>query len=62
MNELIKKVIAGAISGFVSAFMVDFGKWKATPDLSYDWKLAIKNWLLGAVGGAVTAFGFGNVV
>jgi hypothetical protein len=30
--------------------------------LNYDWKLAIKNWLLGAVGGAVTAFGFGNVV
>ena len=62
MNELVKKVIAGAVSGFVSAVLVDLDKWKQSALDVFDWKLAIKRYFMGAVTGAVTAAGFGNLV
>jgi hypothetical protein len=53
MNNLLKSVISGAVLGFISAVSVDLKKWRATPDLAFDWKEALKSWLLGAVTGAV---------
>jgi hypothetical protein len=56
MNNLIKLIITGAVGGFISAVNVDLKKWRATPDLAFDWKEAIKSWLLGAISGAVAGF------
>jgi hypothetical protein len=56
-----KKIGIAALGGFLSAVVVDLGKWKQTPDLKYDWLLALKNWLAGAVTGAVAGMGVGQV-
>jgi hypothetical protein len=62
MNELIKKVVAGALSGFVSAFLVDLNAWKSNEAMEYfNYALAIKRWLAGAVSGALTGLGFGQL-
>jgi hypothetical protein len=62
MNELIKKVVAGALSGFVSAFLVDLNAWKSNEAIEhFNYALAIKRWLAGAVSGALTGLGFGQL-
>jgi len=62
MNNEIKKVIVGAMSGFVSAVLVDLDKWKKSELDKFDWNLAIKRYFMGAVTGAIAAAGFGNIV
>ena len=57
MNELGKKVIAGAVSGFVSALLVDINAWKSSGENAFDWRLAVKRWVLGSVSGALGALG-----
>ena len=62
MNELLKKVIAGALSGFVSAFLVDLNAWKSNDAIEhFNYALAIKRWLAGAVSGALTGLGLGQL-
>jgi hypothetical protein len=62
MNELLKKVIAGALPGFVSAFLVDLNAWKSNEAMEhFNWAVAIKRWLAGAVSGALTGLGFGQL-
>jgi hypothetical protein len=62
MNELVKKVVAGALSGFVSAFLVDLNAWKSNEAMEhFNYALAIKRWLAGAVSGALTGLGMGQL-
>jgi len=62
MNELVKKIIAGALSGFVSAFLVDLNAWKSNEAMEhFNWALAVKRWLAGAVSGALTGLGMGQL-
>ena len=63
MNDTAKKVIAGALSGFVSAFLVDLNAWlKSGEETKFDVLLALKRWIAGAVSGALTGLGFGGLV
>lgn len=62
MNEQLKKVVAGTLSGFVSAFLVDLNAWKSNEAMEhFNYALAIKRWLAGAVSGALTGLGFGQL-
>lgn len=54
----VKKIIAGAVSGLLAAFVVDINSWSKS-DGVFDWTLAIKRWVSGAVVGAVGALGIG---
>lgn len=62
---LAHPIVAGAITGTVSAALVDFAafrSWKSAQDaLGYQWKLAAWRWFQGAVSGAVAALGLGTV-
>lgn len=63
MDQLIKKIIAGAVGGFVSAFLVDLDAWKASVATDkFDWAKAVKRWVAGAISGAITVFGVGELV
>jgi hypothetical protein len=62
MNIIVKNVIVGAFSGLLSAIMVDLNAWKLSPNPDFDFKLAAKRWLAGAVSGAAAALGFGAAV
>lgn len=55
-----KIVIAGAVSGFVAALVVDVNAW-ARSKKPFDWGLAVKRWLAGAVSGAAASAGVGAV-
>ena len=61
MDQLIKKVIASALAGFLGAVVVDLDKWKTADSDHFDWKLALKRWIQGAVTGAITALGMNAV-
>ena len=50
-----KKIIAGAVSGFVAAFVVDLHAWSKND--KFDWGIAFKRWVAGAVTGAMGALG-----
>ena len=50
-----KKIIAGAISGFMAAFIVDIHAWEKSD--KFAWGLAAKRWFAGAVTGAMGALG-----
>ena len=52
----IKKIIAGAISGFFAALVVDVNAWSKTED-NFDWLLALKRWIAGALTGIGAALG-----
>ena len=53
-----KAIIGGAASGFIAAVLVDIHAWtKADPALPFDWGIAVKRWLAGAVSGALTGAG-----
>jgi hypothetical protein len=54
----IRLIIAGAVSGLVSAILVDVHAWsKSDPALAFDWGLAVKRWVGGAVSGALAGLG-----
>jgi hypothetical protein len=61
MDQLIKKVIASTLAGFLGAVVVDLDKWKTADSDHFDWKLAVKRWIQGAVTGAITALGMNAV-
>jgi hypothetical protein len=61
MDQLIKKVIASALAGLLGAVVVDLDKWKTADSDHFDWKLAVKRWIQGAVTGAITALGINAV-
>ena len=54
-------ILAGALSGLVTAARVDYEAFKAWKDvnelLNYNWGLALWRWFQGAVIGAVTMAG-----
>lgn len=56
----------GALSGLVSAALVDFAafrSWSSFHDAAtYQWGTALWRWLQGAVVGAVTGAGYGALV
>lgn len=51
-----KQALAGAVSGFVAAAVVDVNAW-AKSNEPFDWVLAFKRWVAGAVSGLTAAFG-----
>jgi len=53
-----KKIIAGAISGFCGAALVDVHAWSKSRE-PFDWGLAVRRWVAGAVSGATAGFGLG---
>ena len=63
-----KAIVAGAVSGFASAAIVDFNAWQKfkakSEDLNdqFNWSLAFKRWMAGAVSGACAAAGWNVVV
>ena len=65
MEWLQHPIVKGAIAGMVTAAAVDFAafrSWKSWQDaLTYSWSLAAWRWFQGAVIGAVTAAGIGEV-
>lgn len=46
----------GAASGLFSSAAIDVNAW-AKSQSKYDWILAIKRWVAGAITGAITAVG-----
>ena len=61
----MKKIIAGAVAGIVSAAVIDidaWAKWKADDHdgAAFDWGVAVKRWVSGAVSGVLAALGFGQ--
>lgn len=55
-----KLIIAGALGGLLAAIAVDVNAWaKSDPALPFDWGLAVKRWVAGAMSGAAGAFGLG---
>jgi hypothetical protein len=71
MSEVLKRVLAGALGGFVSAVLVDLNAWSRSSSASgstsddsvpdFDWGLAVKRWVSGAVSGALAAGGFSGL-
>lgn len=55
-----KALIAGAVSGFVSAAVIDINAWSKT-DGAFSWLLAFKRWVAGAVSGATAAAGWSQL-
>ncbi len=51
-----KKIIAGAVAGAVAALVVDINAWSKT-EKPFNWTLAVKRWVSGAVSGATAALG-----
>lgn len=62
----IKAIIAGAVSGFVSALVIDLNAWskfkKAQGESDFDWGLALKRWVAGAMTGGMAAAGWNATV
>jgi hypothetical protein len=58
---LSNRIVAGAVSGALSAAAADYGafrSWKSVQEaLAYSWGVAIWRWFQGAVIGAVGALG-----
>jgi hypothetical protein len=67
MNPTLKKALAGAISGFLGAFIADLDAFKKSPDVfdefkTFDWKIAANRYVRGIVLGVAGAFGLGGIV
>jgi hypothetical protein len=56
----VKKLVAGAVSGFVGAAVVDIHAWSQSEG-KFDWVLAFKRWIAGAVSGVAAAMGIGSL-
>ena len=56
MNPLAHKILAGVVSGLMTGVVHDLGAWAKTPG-RYDWNLAIRRWVRGAIYGAVIGAG-----
>lgn len=58
MNLELNKIIAGAVSGLLAAVLVDVDAWRSHkgPD-PFNWGLAFKRWLVGAISGALAGAG-----
>lgn len=54
----IKLIIAGALGGFLAAVAVDINAWAKTNE-PFDWGLAARRWIAGAISGAAGAVGLG---
>lgn len=53
----VKAIVAAAVGGFLSAFLVDLHAWSQSEG-AFDWTKAVKRWTAGAVAGASGAAGF----
>ncbi|ARU40194.1 hypothetical protein CCB80_03190 [Armatimonadetes bacterium Uphvl-Ar1] len=53
-----KTIIAGAVGGFLAALAVDVNAWSKSND-PFDWGLAVKRWVAGAIAGATGGFSAG---
>lgn len=60
MNIDIRTLVAGAVGGFLAAVAVDVNAW-ARSGGEFDWGLAFKRWVAGAVSGAFGGTGAGLV-
>lgn len=61
----IKAVIAGAVSGFVSALVIDVSAWSKSnkkDGSAFDFKLAFQRWIAGAMTGGMAAMGWNATV
>lgn len=58
---MVKTIIAGAVSGFLSAFVVDLNAWSKSDGKAFDWALAVKRWIAGAVAGVTAMFGVNGI-
>ena len=54
-----KNVIGGAVSGFLAAVLVDVDAWRKSSG-AFDWGLALKRWVSGAIAGALAGAGIGS--
>lgn len=54
----IKMILGGAAAGFLAALAVDINAW-AKSEKPFDWGLAVKRWIAGAVTGAAAGAGAG---
>jgi hypothetical protein len=54
-----KLIVAGALGGLLAAIAVDVNAWAKSDDKPFDWGLAVKRWIAGAMSGAAGAFGLG---
>jgi len=61
MNDQLKKALAGAVSGFIAAALVDLNAWSKSDSKGFDWALAVKRWVSGAVSGALAGFGMSTL-
>ena len=61
MNPFIHKLVAGALSGLLSAILIDLHAWQASPTATFDFKLAAKRWVTGLVSGVTAALGLAEV-
>jgi hypothetical protein len=58
VNSILKRALNGAASGFIAALLVDVHSWSKYPEGSaFDWNLAVKRWIGGAVAGAAMSMG-----
>lgn len=55
-----KKLIAGAISGIIAAVLVDLDAYKNSEG-PYNWSVAVRRIVIGAVTGALGAVGLGGL-
>ncbi|MBX3117864.1 MAG: hypothetical protein KF784_02280 [Fimbriimonadaceae bacterium] len=51
-----RAVVVGALAGLLSAAVVDVNAW-ARAEGDFDWSLAVRRWVAGAVTGASAALG-----
>ena len=57
-----KALVVGAVTGFVSALLVDLNNWRMAPEGQvFNWKKAAIHWATGAVSGAMAAAGLSTV-
>ncbi|MBX3095668.1 MAG: hypothetical protein KF812_02280 [Fimbriimonadaceae bacterium] len=51
-----KIILVGAASGLLAAALTDVQAWAATEG-NFNWAIALKRWLFGALSGAAASFG-----
>lgn len=54
-------ILAGAISGLLTAVIVDLNAWANSHGQPFDWRLAVKRWIAGTVTGLGSAFGVDSI-